>query len=455
MKLTMISSLLIANALSLFSPSLEVGHVFAFQITKTNRRIASERKHSSFFPSQLGKEALEKRGQNKATVVLQNSLNDDEYSNRWDKINTKCDSPNKEDDNKALSSSVNNRRAFLQSTGGILLATTTTMTGIPNPANAAATNAKGAAEYDMEYYLRDLLKGNKREGNLPASAPPPIPPPRTLSEPLLSLLLTDDFTTSSSSSSSSTCIPYRELLSITKKQNDASSIQESIENIRTKSKAAFASSQRVWNVEKVSDQYYFDVTSYALWKTAADTIPDYTQRDVFVRNIGRRIYKDAKSMGLITKDAVTKGSSIDGGTYGSLTGTVPAVMEVLNLFNDTQFCSSFRLGAEDKDAASSSLPPRTGYNVFDTYDDEDLMSGSSVNVLISIFNPATLGASLQITGEGSRFSPEFVGTTLAALWEEAGIYASYETYFVDPVYRPNPKDFFPDEQLLQFTLTKK
>eukprot|EP00957_Ditylum_brightwellii_P062890 4771730-Ditylum_brightwellii.AAC.1 len=72
-------------------------------------------------------------------------------------------------------------------------------------------------------------------------------------------------------------------------------------------------------------------------------------------------------------------------------------------------CSSFRLGAEDKDAASSSLPPRTGYNVFDTYDDEDLMSG-----------------------EGSRFSPEFVGTTLAALWEEAGIYASYETYFVDP-----------------------
>jgi hypothetical protein len=79
-----------------------------------------------------------------------------------------------------------------------------------------------------------------------------------------------------------------------------------------------------------------------------------------------------------------------------------------------------------------------------------------VDCLISIFRPATLGASLQITGEGSRFSPEFVGTTLTALLDaEFGIRARYETYFVDQEYRANPKDFFPNEQLLQFTLTKK
>ena len=94
-------------------------------------------------------------------------------------------------------------------------------------------------------------------------------------------------------------------------------------------------------------------------------------------------------------------------------------------------------------------------DIFDKLDDTDLSNGLSVNCLVSIFNPASLGASLQITGEQSRFIPDFVGTTLAAMWESVGIAASYEIYFVDPEYRPNPKDYFPNEELLQFTLTIK
>lgn len=76
-----------------------------------------------------------------------------------------------------------------------------------------------------------------------------------------------------------------------------------------------------------------------------------------------------------------------------------------------------------------------------------------MDVLVTVRQPATLGASLQITGEQSRFAPDFVGPTLAALWQDvAGLSATWETYFVDSTYRPNPKDFFPDEQLYQFTL---
>jgi hypothetical protein len=90
-----------------------------------------------------------------------------------------------------------------------------------------------------------------------------------------------------------------------------------------------------------------------------------------------------------------------------------------------------------------------------TIDDNALAIGASVACLVSVFEPATLGASLQITGEQSRFAPDFVAAILAALWETAGIQSSWKTFFVDPEYRPNPKDYFPNEQLLQFTLTLK
>jgi hypothetical protein len=42
------------------------------------------------------------------------------------------------------------------------------------------------------------------------------------------------------------------------------------------------------------------------------------------------------------------------------------------------------------------------------------------------------------------------------MWrKELGCKVEYETYFVDEEYRPNPKDYFPTEQLLQFTIISK
>ena len=57
-------------------------------------------------------------------------------------------------------------------------------------------------------------------------------------------------------------------------------------------------------------------------------------------------------------------------------------------------------------------------SAFDSYDDEDLTTGRDVNFLLSLDRPTTLGASLQITGESSRFTPEWVGPMLMAMWEE-------------------------------------
>jgi hypothetical protein len=309
------------------------------------------------------------------------------------------------------------RRNFLERTvltGGASLSS---LLFLPDPANAV----QGAAEYDLEYYMRDLLRGNPKQGTKAVSSAPPAPAPRVLKGPLLPLLLNDGCSTS--------CVPSKVLADLV--PNQAATLFEKVEFIRNGASRPFQS-KAPWKEEHVTDQYYFDLTSYALWKAAADLLPDFPTRDKFARNVGRELYS---TPGVFAAKATKNDSS-------PLTSTIAPMQSILDTFTSTMYCKSYKLGDNTKPA------------IFDELDDEDIVNGAAVNCLISVYEPATLGASLQITGEQSRFAPDFVGTTLAAMWESVGIKATYETYFVDPEYRPNPKDYFPNEQLLQFTLSK-
>mmetsp|Transcript_20463 Transcript_20463/g.44421 ORF Transcript_20463/g.44421 Transcript_20463/m.44421 type:complete len:402 (-) Transcript_20463:484-1689(-) len=330
------------------------------------------------------------------------------------------------------------RRLFLSS-----LAASSALLGLPvSPAYAA----KGAAEYDLEYYMRDLFMGNKLEGNLPVSNAPPPHPPRTLQGQLVPLLIDDEL---------ETCIAIQELAQITK--TPISILAEQTRAVRTKVQPAFKSSHP-WEDELVRDEYFFDLTCYAFWRVASAAIPtDYNKRDQFTRNIGRSLLNEIMSRGLISKKSIDtlQSSSSSQKAIVSLTDTVPCIIEILNLFQSTNYCTNYRLGDKNDEE-------RTGLGVFDSLDDEEISSpsgGGSVNCLVSVFDPSTLGGALQITGEGSRFAPDFVGPTLAAVWELVGgdgvAAVSFESYFVDPVYRPNPKDFFPNERFYQFTIARK
>ena len=86
---------------------------------------------------------------------------------------------------------------------------------------------KGAAEYDLEYYMRDLFMGNKPEGNLPASTQTPHPP-RNLQGGLLPLLLDDEI---------QSCIPIQELAAIT--NIPIATISDQIKTFRSKAQPAF------------------------------------------------------------------------------------------------------------------------------------------------------------------------------------------------------------------------
>ena len=240
----------------------------------------------------------------------------------------------------------------------------------------------------------------------------------------------------------------------------------------------------------MKDEYYFDLTCYAIWKIASNVIPkDYEKRNIFARNIGRKAL-DAlisqqsdndsggggdgdKFVGLSdnsvealrtrstsSSSSSSSGSNSDGESTksSSITNSIPVIIDILNLFQSSGYCSGYRIGGDDASSnnnydsrrTAAATTTTTANVIFDNLDDEELSTrGGSINCLVSIYDPATLGSALQITGEGSRFVPDFVGTTLAAAWERMlnghddnggdVVVVTYESYFVDPIYRPNPK----------------
>jgi hypothetical protein len=294
----------------------------------------------------------------------------------------------------------------------------------------AAQAARGAAELDLEYYWRDLWGSNhERLGNVGPSPPPAMPAPRTLRDPLRALLLND--------ACSKDCLPTRvlmDLLSQKKKNSDTrvpdredaweATIQQSVEQYRQRASRSFYR-RAAWQEAHVSDQYYFDLTAYAFWKTAQDLLPDPCDRDVFQRTLGQSLYQQLLSLQLLTPPNNDKNNT--------LVATNAQVTELLNLFTDYGLIESYTLEHPHDDDDSHAW--------FDAYDDADLRQGAAVNAVLRVRSAATLGASLQLTGEQSRFLPDVISPTLCALWPPGSdaVLTTWESYFLDATYRPNPK----------------
>ncbi len=340
------------------------------------------------------------------------------------------------------------RRSFLEQFITTSLSLITFLVQNPYQANAASSsnaNVKGAAEYDFEYYMRTLITGNKKEGSIQPSQPPPTPPPRHMSS-FIRYIVNESFDES--------CITVSQLSQLLKNSSTTTTtsvssldISNKILSFRNKVANVYKIKQP-WEEESIQDEYYFDLSCYALYRIAAELIPtNYVVRDQWVRNVGKEIYNSMKKEKLITLNNIDDNETTK---KKKLTQIVQILIELLDSFKSIGFIQDYRLGEKND------IQQRMEKNIFDEYDDDDIDSGLNVNFLVSVFRPATLGSSLQITGEGSRFSPDFVSPTISALLEEqCGLKVEFEGYFVDEEYRPNPKDFFPNEQLLQFTLRKQ
>lgn len=277
----------------------------------------------------------------------------------------------------------------------------------------------------------------------PTTATPLARPPRVLREPLLSVILTDDLgglavnvlaqtvqqTTSSNKPKSLDVI--------------SAEIRAQAAVLRDKASRSFGA-VTPWQQASVCDEYYLSLSAYALWRTAAVVLPHYPDRDVFVRNLGRAVYRHLQAQGLV-----------DTTPDNSLVASMTAVRQVLDVLVKSNFITSYRLGPDQPPNSNKNKKTKSELQpVVDELDDQALAAGDTVDLLLTVLEPATLSAALQITAEASRFAPDWVGPTLAAVWEDqAGLRCSWEAFFVDAVYRP--RDYVPTEQLYQYTLQKE
>jgi hypothetical protein len=294
-----------------------------------------------------------------------------------------------------------------------------TILSIASAPEAVAAVGQNQAVYDLQFYLRDLLQGNNVQGNLPASKPPTPPaPPRTLTGPLIPLLLNNECTV--------TCIPAQELSKVlpTGSSSETASrnlISDTMIMFRTNAIKAGYGSSRQWISEDISDEYYFDLTCYALWRSAASLLPSSTARDRFARNIGRALYKELKRIHIVDNDEELNGKTREDVPFISTNSSsqlskaiLPKLYAILNAYQSAQYIQSYRVTRDESYSLTDNEP------LFDDIDDEDYYDKeNSLNFLVGLYNPATIQAALQITGEGSRFIPDFVGCTIAAMLEDS------------------------------------
>jgi len=194
------------------------------------------------------------------------------------------------------------RRSLLKSFKAVPALVTVTCTSLAQMADPEACNAatatgskvkaKGAAEYDLEFYVRNLIQGNNdREGNIQASAPPPSLPSRSLvnananansnADGFIKSIINDEL--------DANCIAIRTLSQVT--SLPAAEISKQIITFRGKVEKTFATRLQ-WQKESVVDEYYFDLTAYSLYRIAAVLITDYKLRSQWVNLLGDEIYKN-------------------------------------------------------------------------------------------------------------------------------------------------------------------
>ena len=372
-----------------------------------------------------------------------------------------------------------------------------TVLGCVDGSIGVAHAARGAAELDLEFYLRDLVGGNPMEGTTPTVSTTPLVVSDT-SPPVdedfcawfettaLSLLV-DQVRKEKGPNESG-----KEIYAKYDSYQGNPAIQRAFAAGTASSSPTTDDGQPLGSSSDprvdVGDNHQrqnrnFDLKSYAIWRTATDVLPtNYRARDEFLRTLGRAIVRQAQAQKVFSSRLCKAESLMEKNE---------ATIALLEWFKTTlHLCTDYRI-ASDSSAVSGvsgsdsqsqkakkkgvfrgsiSEPDVRTDKLFDELDDEALnVLGVSVNPLVTIEQSATLGASLQLNGEGSRFAPDWLGPSLAALWEDKDMLVctsndnskeierqvSWESFFVDPVYRPNPKDYFPTEQLYQFTIVNK
>lgn len=247
--------------------------------------------------------------------------------------------------------------------------------------SAAQARIKGAAEIDAEAYFQDLLKGNPLTGGIEQSAIE-IRPARVLDKEFATFL---DKTTLKLLSETSG-------VSMEGVEREVAAFRQAVEP-GFQRRAPFPTGD-------LSNERCFDCYSYADFRVAAKLLPNLRARATFVRQLGETVLGEIFE-GLRAIDAKAVPRTYDAQKDG-LEEALSGLSRILAYMKLKGFLKDFRVNADDYDRAS--------------WDE-----GFSLEVLVTVVEPATLGGNVQFTGEGFLFHPDYVAETLLAYLALCGV----------------------------------
>jgi len=213
---------------------------------------------------------------------------------------------------------------------------------------------KGAAELDLEYYIKDLMNGNDQTPSVQTVKV--LKPARNIDANFARTL--EDLTF--------TAIVQESGLS-------KDEVKNRIENLKGKVQDTFQK-KAPFDADNISDQYRFDMNSYVQYKVAMMSIESLIRRINLVRYVGEGVLAALASR---PNSSLQAFQVFDARKNGQLSTVLEQVEVLLSELQGTGFIKGYRVDApEDLD--------------------EDWTAGFPVEVAITLEDPATLGAALQL-----------------------------------------------------------
>lgn len=286
----------------------------------------------------------------------------------------------------------------------------TVVSAIPAESEAA----KGAFEMDAEYYISNIFSKNKGEAAKTGDGRRPIyKTPRKLDTDSANQI-------------------YSKLIDLVRANSagKGEELEEKVAALR-QSKLGYFKSFAPIVTETLTDQYFFDISLWAMYQIAQGVIPTSEKRVKFRTQVGEAVYSSIRP---IRKSTPTVPIAFP----APIKEAIDDVVATLQGLKRAKLIASYSFDSED---ASDEQFARETFAV-----------KAPISFQITIDEPATLLSFLEGQIEDTFFHPEIIGSCLAASLRSNGYWSKYEDYLLDNYYRESNFDLRADAVILEFSI---
>jgi len=290
-----------------------------------------------------------------------------------------------------------------------------------SPLSSIICNAqvKGAFELDMEYYLRNVINGNNNniksfnEKNVRKSI---VPSPR-----IMNILITTKIINKIKNI----------ICNISKISID--SLDKFIENELPIKLKKFKEYVPIVN-ENYSDQYYFDIYLYLMYKSIENIIAKSEDRVILRNKVGDEI------LDLLIKDKVININNNNNNDKNNRNVEILAknIKIILQSFQSIGLIKNFNFDDEDLSDLN--------------YADQSFNSGLPISFQFTLIEPATILGFIEQNKSDTFFHSEIIATTISSYCKSLGFDTKFEDYLVDEYYRTENFDLQAQDILIEMLI---